>query len=84
MRLGRKFRFPDQAVAVQVPIRAKGVPIVSPAFVEAVQGAGRDVQVWTIDEPDAMRQLYGIGVNAVMTDRPSVLKEVMQELQIWL
>ena len=35
------------------------------------------VHVCTIDEPVQMRELIDLGVDGVMTDRPSVLTEVL-------
>jgi glycerophosphoryl diester phosphodiesterase len=36
------------------------------------------VHVWTIDEPEEMERLIDLGVDGVMTDRPSVLETILQ------
>lgn len=63
--------------AVQVPPRSGDVEIVTPDFVAAAHRGGAAVHVWTIDEPDEMRGLIGLGVDGVMTDVPSVLSDVV-------
>jgi glycerophosphoryl diester phosphodiesterase len=41
------------------------------------------VHVWTIDEPDEMHRLLELGVDGIMTDRPSVLKQVLSQRGAW-
>ena len=64
-------------VALQVPPSHGDTVIVDEQFVGAAHDAGLAVHVWTIDEPDEMRRLIALGVDGVMTDRPSVLAEVL-------
>jgi len=67
-------------VAVQVPPRFGGADVVTAASVHAVHAAGLAVHVWTIDEEAEMRRLIDLGVDGVMSDRPSVLIDVLDEL----
>lgn len=83
VRAGVKFRWPDSAVAAQVPVSAMGVRIVTEAFIDFVQSAGRHVHVWTVDEAAEMNRLYDLGVNGVMTDYPTRLKEVLIARGLW-
>jgi glycerophosphoryl diester phosphodiesterase len=41
------------------------------------------VHVWTIDEPDEMEHLLGLGVDGIMTDKPLVLKQILQDKGLW-
>ena len=66
-------------VALQVPPRAGEIELVTAGFVQAAHDAGVAVHVWTIDDPDEMRRLVALGVDGIMTDRPSVLAGVLDE-----
>ncbi|MFC4639826.1 glycerophosphodiester phosphodiesterase [Deinococcus hohokamensis] len=63
----------------QVPVRAGGIEVVTPAFVRAMHARGVAVQVWTIDDPAEMRRLIRLGVDGVITNRPDLLKKVLAE-----
>ncbi len=67
----------------QVPTHAKGVPLVDMRFVTEAHDRGLDVHVWTIDEPDEMDRLLDLGVDGIMTDRPAVLRSVLQRRGQW-
>lgn len=68
---------------VQVPESFRGLAVVTPRFVRAASAAGVRVQVWTVDDPARMHALLDMGVHGLMTDRPSVLKAVLQERGQW-
>ena len=76
-------RVEPDGCCVQVPPRAKGLPLVDRRFVAAAHEAGLDVHVWTIDEAVEMRALLDLGVDGIMTDRPSVLREVLVARGEW-
>jgi glycerophosphoryl diester phosphodiesterase len=65
------------ADCLQVPIRERGVRIVTERFVRAAHRARLPVQVWTVDDPATMRYLLDIGADAIMTNRPRVLFDVI-------
>ncbi len=68
--------------AVQVPPRFGGTDVVTAASVHAAHEAGLAVHVWTIDDQEEMRRLIDLGVDGVMTDRPSVLVELLADLGV--
>ena len=76
-------RVRSDAVAAQVPVQRRGIPIVDAAFVRVCHNAGLAVHVWTIDEPAEMERLLDLGVDGIMTDRPSSLKEVLERRGQW-
>ena len=45
--------------------------------------AGRQVHVWTIDDPDEMKALLDRGVDGLMTDRTDMLRAVLTESGQW-
>jgi glycerophosphoryl diester phosphodiesterase len=63
--------------ALQVPPDYEGTVIVDDRFVTRAHDAGLAVHVWTIDDPAEMERLVALGVDGIMTDRPSVLAEVL-------
>jgi glycerophosphoryl diester phosphodiesterase len=69
-------------VAVQVPPRFGGTDVVTASAVHAAHDAGMAVHVWTIDDEDEMRRLIELGVDGVMTDRPSALVAVLEDLGV--
>ena len=85
--LGEKASFAlsdaDESPCVQVPPYVGRKPLVDERFVEAAHRRSQQVHVWVIDEPDEMHRLLDIGVDGIMTDFPSVLKEVYEERGVW-
>jgi glycerophosphoryl diester phosphodiesterase len=71
------------APCVQVPTHYLDTEIVTPAFVDTAHRRGMQVHVWTIDEPDEMTRLLDLGVDGIMTDRPKVLREVLERRGQW-
>ena len=63
--------------ALQVPVRHRGIPLVTRRFVEAAHATGVRVDAWTINEPGEMRRLLDLGVDVIMTDRPGTLADVI-------
>ena len=63
--------------ALQVPLRYRGIPLVTRRFVEAAHARGVRVDAWTINSADEMRRLLDLGVDVIMTDRPETLAGVL-------
>jgi glycerophosphoryl diester phosphodiesterase len=72
-----------QAMAAQVPVRQGRIPVVTEAFVATAHRLDLQVHVWTIDEPGTMHRLLDLGVDGIMTDRPAVLKQVLEQRGQW-
>lgn len=73
-------RGPDR---LQVPLRLAGRPLVDAAFVAGAHRVGLAVDVWTVDDARVMEELLELGVDGIMTDRPSVLRHVLQSRGRW-
>jgi glycerophosphoryl diester phosphodiesterase len=65
--------------ALQVPLRHRGILVVTPRFVRAAHARGVRVDAWTINQADEMRRLLDLGVDVIMTDRPGTLAEVLDK-----
>ncbi len=70
--------------AAQVPIRQWGMQLVDHRLVDTAHRAGLQVHVWTIDDEAAMARLLDLGVDGIMTDRPTVLKQLLESRQAWV
>jgi len=53
--------------------------IVTKEFVDRAHALGIVVNVWTVDDPDQMRALVEMGVDAIITNVPSLCREVLSE-----
>lgn len=74
-------------VALQVPVRTtqrgREIEIVTSRFVRNAHAAGKQVHVWTIDDPGEMERLIELGVDGLMTDRTDLLKDVLIKHRLW-
>jgi glycerophosphoryl diester phosphodiesterase len=68
---------------VQVPPGRGRVRLVDERFLRTAHRFGLDVHVWTIDDADEMVRLLDLGVDGIMTDRPALLKQVLEERGQW-
>ncbi len=64
--------------AMQVPMQLNGIPVVTPEFVQRAHANGLAVHVWTINDRATMESLIAMGVDGIMTDRPTLLAEVLR------
>lgn len=62
----------------QVPVK-QGITIVSARTVRTAHGIGVPLIVWTINERDEMRELLDLGVDGIITDRPDLLRTLLDE-----
>ena len=76
-------RAPRLADAVQFPVSVGPLRPLSARTVASFHRAGYQAHVWTVNDADAMRRFYDLGVDAVITDRPDILREVLTERGQW-
>jgi glycerophosphoryl diester phosphodiesterase len=76
-------RATDGPAAAQVPPRSRRIPVVDRRFVAHAHRLGLQVHVWTIDEPAQMHHLLDLGVDGIMTDHITVLRDVYQARGCW-
>jgi glycerophosphoryl diester phosphodiesterase len=69
----------QSADCVQVPLRWSRLRIVTRRFVTAAHRAGLPVHVWTINDEATMQRLLDLGVDGLMTDRLTQLRELFAQ-----
>jgi glycerophosphoryl diester phosphodiesterase len=70
-------------LAAQVPVSAGPLDIVTAAFVQRAHDLGKQVHVWTVDDPAQMSRLLDLGVDGLITDRADLLREVLAARGLW-
>ncbi|MDR1450393.1 MAG: glycerophosphodiester phosphodiesterase [Propionibacteriaceae bacterium] len=74
-------------VALQIPLRQRLGPldltVFSARLVANAHRAGRVVHVWTVDDAATMESLIAAGADGIITDRPDILKQVLQRHDLW-
>ena len=73
----------EGALAAQIPLKQGPITLTDKRLVDDAHSAGLQVHVWTIDEPDEMEHLLDLGVDGIMTDKPLVLKQILQNKGLW-
>ncbi len=68
---------PMRHVALQVPATYGELTLVDERFVEVAHREGLAVHVWTIEEESEMQRLCDLGVDGIITDRPTALVGVL-------
>jgi glycerophosphoryl diester phosphodiesterase len=69
---------------LQVTPRYKGIPVLDERLIRTAHERSIPVHVWTIDGPGQMRHLLDLGVDGIMTDRPTALKRVLEDRGQWV
>jgi len=87
-RLGPLTRLANVALpsglhCAQVPQSQNGIPIVTRGFIAAAHRFGFAVHVWTVDEQPEMDRLLDLGIDGIVTDRPTLLRAVMKARGYW-
>lgn len=69
--------------SIQPPYDPKdslNIPIMTERFIREAHAKNIKVEPWTVDDPVLMKQYIEWGVDGIMTDRPDLMIEVLQEL----
>ncbi len=73
------FFYRDEVTSFQVPMEEGGFDLATDAFVNAAQRHNIAVHYWTINDEDDMRELVELGADGILTDRPTLLNEVIED-----
>ena len=63
---------------LQIPTAWHGLPLATEAFIRYLQARDLRVAYWTINEAEPMRSLFGLGIDALVTDRPDIARAVLR------
>jgi glycerophosphoryl diester phosphodiesterase len=69
--------------AAQVPLGSAALPVITRRFVATAHRLGLQVHAWTINTRSEMTALFDLGVDAIMSDRADLLREVLIERDAW-
>ena len=83
LRRTPRFRGEAAPLIAQVPVKQGPIPIVTESFVQGAHDANLQVHVWTIDDPAEMHRLIDLGVDGIMTDEVTTLRDVIQARGLW-
>ena len=64
-------------VCAQLPEKFRGIPILDQRLIDMVHEMGLAVHVWTINEAMDMARLLEMGIDGLVTDRPTLAREVI-------
>lgn len=73
------FYRPDSQV-LQIPTSDSGFNLKTQSIIDDAHRLNMQVHYWTIDDKETMKELIELGADGVMTNRPDLLLEVMQEM----
>ncbi len=71
------------AGCAQVPLQLGGRALVDERFIAAAHARGLQVHVWTVDTEEEATAVLDLGVDGVMTDRPTMLRDLLERRGQW-
>jgi glycerophosphoryl diester phosphodiesterase len=65
--------------SVDVDFLAVNMGMATPGFVRKAHNAGKQVFVWTVNDPVSMSRVMSFGVDGIITDEPEMARRVLNE-----
>src|SRR5699024_3129805 len=69
--------------ALQIPVKEGNISLKDKKIIRGARKHGIDVQYWTINDPEEMKELLELGADGIITDRPDLLIQVIEENPQW-
>ncbi len=66
---------------LDVDLLAVKAQLVTRDFVARAHDSGKEVHVWTVNDPQQMLTMIHVGVDGILTSSPDVLVELLQEME---
>ncbi len=76
-------RAPRLADAVQFPVSVGPLKPFTSRTIASFHRGGYQAHVWTVNDAETMHHFYDLGVDAVISDRPDILRDVLIERGEW-
>ncbi len=67
----------------QLPRRFGRLTVVDGALLRTAHASGREVHVWVVNDPAEMDELLDLGVDGLLSDRPDLLRELLDRRGSW-
>jgi glycerophosphoryl diester phosphodiesterase len=64
---------------LDVDFLAVNMGMATPRFVRRVRSAGKQVFVWTVNDPVSMSRMMSLGVDGIITDEPEMARSVLAD-----
>ncbi len=77
------FALKSSGACLQIPDRFGPLRVLTPGLIKRAHAGGKQVHVWTVDDPAAMHRMLDAGVDGLITDRTDVLRDVLVERGQW-
>jgi glycerophosphoryl diester phosphodiesterase len=77
IRSGEPIPEEPRYTVLDMPLYFGDVRLVDEEFFRTTTRHGKWVNVWTVDDPEEMRRLVIEGVGGIMTDRPDLLRQIL-------
>jgi len=72
-----------RAACAQVPMSVAGRPVVDRRMLDTAHALGLQVHVWTLNTASEITSALDLGVDGIMTDAPTVLRDVLESRGQW-
>lgn len=72
--------YKPNADVFQIPTKESIINLASPSIMKAAERRNVNIQYWTIDDKETMRSLIEDGADGIITNRPDLLLEVLNEM----
>mgnify|MGYP006232778821 FL=1 len=68
-----------KAKIIQIPLKWKGIKVLSKKVIKNAKKKGLLVHVWTINDEKTIYELIDMGVNGIVTDEPELLMKILNK-----
>ena len=75
-----EFLYRPKASIIAIPTSNSGVNLASKRVIKSAHRRKMAVHYWTINDKEEMKKLIELGADGLITDRPDLMKEVLEEL----